>query len=562
MRKIVVVEAISSGANYIADIIKRGYEPVSLQRKFDPDSKFYNDMLSCRQSAGEKYPCEPLTMEECDVYEETLEMVRGLDPVLVIPGSEYGVELATQLADDLGLPGNPYKNIDMYTKKSAMHAALINAGVRGIRGRLVKTYEEACAFMKEIGSENVVVKPARSAASQGLKLCQSAAEVKEGVDAIIGKESMSGEIMNEVLIQERIFGTEYIVNTMSRDGMHKVLSIWKYDKVKTEEGGNVYNYAESIDKLEIGYSELVEYAFSVLDALEIKDGPVHGEYMIDKKGPVLIEVNCRVMGGSFFSEFMDKVSGHHETDAILDAFLDKDNFLKHLEDPYRPLRKGIMKFLITPKDIDVEAVPAPVLFDHLQSLYRYSLVEAADRLHLVKTEDLETASGMIYMVHDDPEVTKRECDLLHLLESSYFRMLFHGTGKKETPPDENAITIADAVRIVNPAGCSLIVSDLDNIPEGIQCVAPGELDRALNDYDQVFFALSSYGEGREVEATVQAIFDAMGKVKYGGRFIVPEEFYQRIPYGRAFVETMLTIGGFLIEAPTDARRHMVTGKRI
>lgn len=31
MKKIVVVEATSTGANYIADIIKRGYEPVILE---------------------------------------------------------------------------------------------------------------------------------------------------------------------------------------------------------------------------------------------------------------------------------------------------------------------------------------------------------------------------------------------------------------------------------------------------------------------------------------------------------------------------------------------------
>ena len=562
MRKIVVVEAVSTGANYIADIIKRGYEPVNLELILDPNSKFYKELLFFRESAREKYPCNPVTIEECANYEETLEKVRELDPVLVIPGSEFGVELATRLADDLGLPGNPYKNIDMYIKKSAMHAALINAGVRGIRGRLVKTYEEACEFMKEIGSENIVVKPTRSAASQGIKLCQSAAEVKEGFDAIKGKENLYGKIVDEVLIQERIFGTEYVVNTMSRDGRHKVLSIWKYSKVKTDEGGNIYNYMESVDKLEIGHSELVEYAFSVLDALGIKDGPVHGEYMIDKDGPVLIEVNCRVMGASFFPGFLDEVSGHHETDVILDAFLDKDHFLKHLEDPYRLLRKGFVKFFITPKEIDVEATPAPVILNHLQSLYRYSLGDTSDHFHLTKTEDLETSSGMIYLVHDDAEVTKRECELLHLLETNYFRMLFHGTGKKETPPDENALSIADAVRIVNPVGCSLIVSDLGDIPKGIQCVAPGELDRALSDYDQVFFALSSYGEGHEVETTVQAIFDAMEKVKYGGRLIVPEVFYQLIPYGRALIEALLTIGGFRIEAPTYDRRCLVIGKRV
>ena len=92
----------------------------------------------------------------------------------------------------------------------------------------------------------------------------------------MGNTNYYGDVLDEVLVQERIFGTEYIVNTMSRGGRHKVLSIWKYGKVKTDKGGNVYIFDESINQLEIGHSQLIEYAFSVLDAIGIKDGPVHG----------------------------------------------------------------------------------------------------------------------------------------------------------------------------------------------------------------------------------------------------------------------------------------------
>jgi biotin carboxylase len=562
MKKIVVVEATSTGANYIADIIKRGYEPIILEPIISQDSVFFEAQHHSRKEARKKYPCNPVTIEISDNYEETLEKVRKLNPILVIPGTESGVELATRLSEDLGLPGNPYKNMDTYLKKSAMHTALINAGVRGIRGRLVKSYKEACAFMEEIGTENIVVKPTRSAASQGIKLCQSADEVKEGVEELIGNHNYYGDTLDEVLLQERIFGTEYIVNTMSRAGKHKVLSIWKYDKVKTNKGGNVYNYMESIEELGIGHSELIEYAFSVLDAIGITDGPVHGEYMIDKKGPVLIEINCRVMGAGIPAGFLDRVNGHHETDVILDAFLNEEQFLKHLNDPYRSLRKGIMKSLITPKDIDVEASPIRVILDNLQSLYGYFINDSAQNFHLKKTEDLDSNSGMIFLVHDNPEVTKRECSLLHLLETNYFRMLFHGSGKKETPPNANAFSITDAVKMMDCCGCSLIVSDMTELPEGIQSVAPNELNIALNDYDRVYFALSSYGEGIEVEATIKAIFDAMKKVKYGGYFIVPESFYQLIPYGRALIETLLIIGGFTIEAPLYNTRHLVTGRRV
>ena len=40
---------------------------------------------------------------EKDSYEETLEAVKKFDPLLVLPGNEHGVILATKLANDLGM---------------------------------------------------------------------------------------------------------------------------------------------------------------------------------------------------------------------------------------------------------------------------------------------------------------------------------------------------------------------------------------------------------------------------------------------------------------------------
>ncbi len=54
----------------------------------------------------------------------------------------------------------------------------------------------------------------------------------------------------------------------------------------------------------------------------------------------------------------------------------------------------------------------------------------------------------------------------------------------------------------------------------------------------------------------------MKKVKYGERFIVPEVFYQLIPYGRSFIEALFTVGGFRIEAPVYGVSRVVTGTRM
>ena len=50
-------------------------------------------------------------------------------------------------------------------------------------------------------------------------------------------------------------------------------------------------YMETVTELGVGHSQLIRYAFDVLEAIGIQYGPVHGEYMVDEKGPVLIEGN-------------------------------------------------------------------------------------------------------------------------------------------------------------------------------------------------------------------------------------------------------------------------------
>ena len=85
---------------------------------------------------------------------------------------------------------------------------------------------------------------------------------------------------------------------------------------------------------------MVNYAFKVADAIHYQNGMIHGEYMIDDKGPVLIEVNCRAMGCSQPAEYMDLITGQHETDSLLDTLLYPENFEKKMTEPYRLLRKG------------------------------------------------------------------------------------------------------------------------------------------------------------------------------------------------------------------------------
>ncbi|WP_407377692.1 hypothetical protein [Methanobrevibacter sp.] len=82
MRNIIVVDCISSGVNYIEDIANRGYRPVILElQPGEMDAQEYKKKV---QSNYERIEYDYDLIYEKDEYSETLEMVRELNPLLVV----------------------------------------------------------------------------------------------------------------------------------------------------------------------------------------------------------------------------------------------------------------------------------------------------------------------------------------------------------------------------------------------------------------------------------------------------------------------------------------------
>jgi predicted ATP-grasp superfamily ATP-dependent carboligase len=74
------------------------------------------------------------------------------------------------------------------------------------------------------------VKPVESAGSDDVSLCKSMEEVKSAFGNIQGKINSLGLENTATLVQEYLEGAEYVVDTVSRDGTHKVVAVWEYDK--------------------------------------------------------------------------------------------------------------------------------------------------------------------------------------------------------------------------------------------------------------------------------------------------------------------------------------------
>jgi biotin carboxylase len=170
MKNIIVVDCISSGVNYIEDIVNRGYRPVILELQPDEmDIEEYNKKI---QSNYNRIEYDYDLIYEKDTYSETLEMVRQLDPLLIVAGSERGVVLTTQLTNDLGLLGTPIENLEAMTLKDKMHERLKEAGLRYIRGKVVGSIEEAIEFYDAESLKEVGIKPIYSFCSVSVRICQ------------------------------------------------------------------------------------------------------------------------------------------------------------------------------------------------------------------------------------------------------------------------------------------------------------------------------------------------------------------------------------------------------
>ncbi|MCR5304411.1 MAG: ATP-grasp domain-containing protein [Lachnospiraceae bacterium] len=561
--KIVIVHCASTGVNYIDDIISRGYEPVIV--KVDYAGTEEEKALTASQDKADAKRFKNIKVIQYDPdYQVILKQVRELSPKLILAGSEFGVELALHLSNDLGLPSNPEKVLRAMTHKDAMHEALKRYGIRYIRGQVVSTVDEAIEFYETLGSERVVVKRTRGFGTQGVLFCDNREEFISTINKELSQQSTMDSEPIDVMVQERIEGNEYIVNTVTCQGEHYLTSMWKYHKVLLSNGTNAYSSMENITHMEIGYTGMVNYAFEVLNAIGIECGPVHAEFMIDEKGPVLIEINCRPMGGAFDRKFLEKLYGHHETDVILDSFLNPDAFRKVRRKIYEPIRKGCLKIFIFKEDMRADSAPVVSLCQRLKS-YHSSIFDRVGRDPVMKkTNNLETNGGYVYLVHDDERVLDRDKDLLHRLEMDFPKLLFQDATEINEVKDVNK----DIAAIINSRPCrgnTLIVSDMEDachLSETLYAtvVSPNEILEAYDSYEQVILDISKKESFMDLEILFRQIMEAISRIRPSGRVLIPESTYLHMPYGSSGMEALLTVAGLRIEVPDSSTDRVLVGK--
>lgn len=414
---VLIVECLSSSINYLKDLEERGYQAAVLEspiiRKNQPSWYSY-DLFGAKK---------PIILSRHEKYEDTLKEVKKLNPVLIVTGADHGLEMCLRLSNDLGLKNNLIENLPKMRDKYISQRTLQEHGIRCIESVRYTNFKDALAFFKKHNNK-IVVKPAKGVSSIGVSVCTSVSQLKKSIALAQSKKNYS--VTNkQPILQEFIDGEEYIVDTVSSNGIVKVSSIYHYHKKQIKGYAPVYSWTTSHSPNEKEIKPIVDYALKVVKAVGVEWGPVHGEYKVDRKGPVLIETNCRIPGGSMPNTFLDAVWGHHETNLVLDAYLEPNKFLKY-PTLIKPKAFGILKHFILDKPIYIKKVTPDKAFKGIESFHAFNMGfdAAAKNRWLFKTIDYETSGGTVFLVNKNQKQLQLDLKKLTDIEHHHLDLLY------------------------------------------------------------------------------------------------------------------------------------------
>lgn len=341
---IVIVGAYSTGQYLAPSFISRGYQCIHIQPGKTINPYFLD---SFRQQDFIKN----LVWDGDD--EKIIQELSEFDVKAVIPGSEIAVLLADSLSQKLSLPTTNDPKLSIARRnKYEMQKALERAGIKSIPVFKTNKIEAIFSWLKDQCLDYpIVLKPLSSAGTDGVSICQNQEDVQLAFNQLIGTVNALGENNDELLVQPYLHGSEYVVNTVSRDGTHYVTDVIRVNKI-TINSSPVYDYAELLSPVEHEtlYKVLTDYVKKSLDALGIKFGAGHSEVMlVNDTTPVLIETAARPIGGIDLSAYTEAL-GYNHISMITESYLNPDHFHKVLRPENKlPLCKRLLcTFMISP----------------------------------------------------------------------------------------------------------------------------------------------------------------------------------------------------------------------
>lgn len=420
---IAVCDPVSTGGAIAAELSTRGFQMIRVWT-LDVTEEFKDHVPSVAKEMpwlGEITERETIQETCADI----MSLVGDRELAGVIVGGETGVILADELSEAFGLRTNGTA-CKGRRNKSEQQKLVKAAGLRSTREASGTVLADVHEFL-ETEPMPCIVKPTESCGSDGVKKCYSIQEAEAHFELLMRSQRKAGAQDGAVICQEFLAGQEYVVDHVSRDGKHKTVMVWVYDKRPTNGGEFVYYNMLPVESSDPIAQKLVAYTRGVLDALDIKNGPTHGEVMMTLDGtPCLVEMNCRAHGwDGAWAPLERALVGYSQVEAACDCYFNGEAF-DALPDDFPPfMAGGQMVELVSNFTGRIEGLSG---YEVIKQMPSFSFMEVGSHItvgrELELTIDLFTCAGAIILCHPSKEqVAEDEAKIRQMeLDGSLFQL--------------------------------------------------------------------------------------------------------------------------------------------
>jgi biotin carboxylase len=398
-----IVQPFSGGKLLAAELSARGWEVVPVIADTDSGRGLDPYMF-------------PYVIPHDSDVPATAETLALADVKAVVAGDDRGVWLADELAKTLGLPGNDPSSSAVRRDKSKMMEALKASGIPAPGSSVAASLADAISAAAVIGWP-VIVKPTESAGSDGVRLCMNQAALGQAFAASHRKVNRMGAFNEVLLVQEALVGDQFTCNTVSVAGQHYVTDVWREYRRTVNDGFIVYDYRELTSSNSPDASLAVGYAFQVLDAVGVVNGPAHTELILTSRGPLLVETAARPTG-SYIPGAVTAGVGQNQISVAADVITGQET-MDGLQMRPSTIHQCVREiFLISESDGMVDGKELAKIFE-LPTFYSITGRIGAG-LAVERTTDLFNSVGGVYLVGDQCQVNEDHCDIRRLEESGLY----------------------------------------------------------------------------------------------------------------------------------------------
>ncbi|MCI8417960.1 MAG: ATP-grasp domain-containing protein [Lachnospiraceae bacterium] len=317
--------------------------------------------------------------------ERILEECRRIKPEAVVSiGSDLAMLTVNYVAEELGLPCNSMECTHISTNKYQMRRAFQSGGLSVPRFCKVGLPLETKGLEKL--TLPVIVKPTDRSGSRGI----TKLETWEGL-----WEAMSLAVENsfekKAIVEECLEGQEYSCECISYEGVHKLLALTK--KYTTGHPHFIETgHLEPSGLSQQETQEVQQVVFQALDALKVRNGASHTEFMLNKKGQVqIIETGARMGGDCIGSNLVPLSTGYDYVRMVIDVACGK----KPDFSPVGEKKVAYIHFIFTHKDLELLRQLKKRIPENIQ------FVSELEEIHEGCVRDSSTRFGYFILAFDN-----------------------------------------------------------------------------------------------------------------------------------------------------------------